>query len=167
MKRERDRPFFRGNIESKINHPGSKRWRSWFTSNRSSSRGKKWASSINYCASRPENHLHSPRLRFYDSRSIFSRNNARVVRFIYPWNPARKLSPLHYEFLIVFLFDILDITQFCLLNNSRDKYEKSRDSFRKYMLYGNNVHASKLNFIFISRGVATGNFILLQVILSW
>lgn len=44
------------------------------------------------------------------------------------------------------LFIRLDITQFCLLNNSRDKYEKSRDSFRKYMLYGNNVHASKLNF---------------------
>lgn len=50
--RERGRPFFRGNIESKINHPGSKRWRSWFTSNRSSSRGKKWALSINYCPAR-------------------------------------------------------------------------------------------------------------------
>lgn len=50
--RERGHRFFRGNIESKINHPGSRRWRT------AVSRGlrrieaaveKKWALSINYC----------------------------------------------------------------------------------------------------------------------
>lgn len=110
--RERGHRFFRGNIESKINHAGSKRWRAVALRRIEAAVEKKWALSINYCpiqssGARPASirsnryHSHSARLRFYDSRSIFSRNNVRVVRFIYPRNPLwENYYPLDYEFIV-------------------------------------------------------------------
>lgn len=97
-KREREREVTLFSGESKINHAGSKRWRAVALRRIEAAVEKKWALSINYCpiqssGARPASirsnryHSHSARLRFYDSRSIFSRNNVRVVRFIYPRNP--------------------------------------------------------------------------------